>query len=239
MNGPSTRPDRGDEQAERAVAEVGQPELEVEPEPPERGARLPRQPEHAPQQREVDGHVHRGGGRERPDDAGERNSAPGRPRARRTAGRSGPRGRRSRVNMAALNSRCAATGRGGRRAGCSSRRGRRRPGRRARRRPATRCCSRTRRGRASSAGWRRTRRRRASRPSAPTWTQSSPPNGPMATTATAAAMTTPMYSHAMRESLPTLPPRSQPELTRTAPIAVATPRRPRKPSSGQSSLAEC
>src|SRR5580692_8446013 len=78
-----------------------------------------------------------------------------------------------------------------------------------------------------------------SRPSAPTWTQSSRPNGPATITATAAATTRPMYSHATRESLPTLPPRSQPELTRIAPIAVVTPRRPRKPSSGQSSLAEC
>src|SRR5580698_11123131 len=77
------------------------------------------------------------------------------------------------------------------------------------------------------------------RPSAPTWTQSSPPNGPTAIMTTAAATTMQMYSHATRESLPTLPPRSLPELTRIAPIAVVTPRRPRKPSSGQSSLAEC
>jgi len=42
----------------------------------------------------------------------------------------------------------------------------------------------------------------------------------------------------MRESLPTLPPRSQPQSTRTAPIAVATPRRPRKPSSGSPSSRE-
>src|ERR1700728_2732438 len=44
----------------------------------------------------------------------------------------------------------------------------------------------------------------------------------------------------MRESLSTLPPRSHPPSTRIAPIAVATPRRPRMPSLGQSSLArEC
>src|ERR1700739_3814045 len=52
----------------------------------------------------------------------------------------------------------------------------------------------------------------------------------------AATITAPIYSHAMCESLPPLPPRSQLPLTRIAPIAVATPRRPRKPSSGLSSL---
>src|SRR5690349_4527872 len=77
----------------------------------------------------------------------------------------------------------------------------------------------------------------SSRPRAPIWLQSTMVYGPAVTTMTAAMMTAAMYSHAMRESLPTLPPRSQPPLTRFALIAVATPRRPRKPSSGQSSLA--
>src|ERR1700730_3154001 len=76
-----------------------------------------------------------------------------------------------------------------------------------------------------------------SRPSTAIWLQSSPAYGPLASTITAAAITAPIYSHAMRESLSTLPPRSHPPSTRIAPIAVATPRRPRMSSLGQSSLA--
>ena len=44
-----------------------------------------------------------------------------------------------------------------------------------------------------------------SRPSTASWLQSSPVYGPAASTITAAATTAPMYSHAMRESLRTLP----------------------------------
>src|ERR1700730_9935849 len=76
-----------------------------------------------------------------------------------------------------------------------------------------------------------------SRPSTAIWLQLSPAYGPLASTMTAAAITAPIYSHAMRESLSTLPPRSHPPSTRIAPIAVATPRRPRMSSLGQSSLA--
>ena len=70
MNGAEYRPERRDQHAERAVAQVGKPELEVEADPARGGAFLPGQPEHGVHEHEVDRHVHHRGHGERPDEAG-------------------------------------------------------------------------------------------------------------------------------------------------------------------------
>ena len=68
---PEDRPERGDQDAERAVPEVRQPQLEVEADPARRRSRVPGQPEQRVQQHEVHGHVDNSRHGERADEARE------------------------------------------------------------------------------------------------------------------------------------------------------------------------